>query len=305
MPPKWNINPAVLPKPGEFPPYEFLPSVSVDYKGAKLTTNQWGMHDREYSKEKPADTFRIAILGSSHTVGIGVDSSQTFENLVEDRLNREFSASSRRKFEILNFAVSGYGPTCGLVTFERKILDFQPDAILVGGMDDITWVVNEMVNASAKEIPLPYPMLEQFAAEANVPSGTPAALAEQRLTPHAREMLQWVYQRYIGVTREHGIIAMATVLPRPEKLTERIKSLDTEQTAMMKAAGFDMIDAYSAYDDVSDPSALWIRKYDRHPNAEGHQLLADALFRSLASELSDRGVIVQNTTQGQTGTGSD
>ncbi|HEU4427298.1 MAG TPA: SGNH/GDSL hydrolase family protein [Myxococcota bacterium] len=290
MPPGWNKNPAIQPNPGKFPPFEFRPGASVDYKGARLNINQWGMHDREYTKEKPAGTFRIAVLGSSHTVGIGVDRMRTYENLVEDRLNADYGPAHGVKFEILNFAVSGYGPACGLATFERKILEFSPDAVLVGGMDDITWIVNEMVNASVKSLPIPYPELASVVAAADVSPGTPMALAEQRLTPQARPMLEFVYQRFIELSRAHRVIPLGTVLPRPEDLTERIRTLDAEQAQMMTRAGFRLVDTHDAYAALADPTSLWIRKYDRHPDERGHRLLADALYPSLVEELDRIGV---------------
>jgi len=290
MPPGWNKNPAVDLHPGEFPPFVFRPNASVDYKGARLNINQWGMHDRDYAKQKPPGTFRIAVLGSSHTVGIGVERMQTYENLVEDRLNAEYGPAHGVKFEILNFAVSGYGPTCGLATFERKILEFAPDALLVGGMDDITWIVNELVNASDKKLAIPYAELAEVVASADVPPGTPMALAEQRLSPHARPMLEFVYRRFVELAREHGVIPLATVLPRPEALTDRIRALDAEQAELMRRAGFELIDMYSAYGSLSDPSSVWIRKYDRHPDARGHRLLAAALYASLTAELDRIGV---------------
>lgn len=290
MPPGWNKNAAVQPHPAEFPPFSFRPNASVDYKGARLNINQWGMHDREYTMEKPPGTFRIAVLGSSHTVGIGVDRAHTYENLVEDRLNAQYGAARGVKFEILNFAVSGYGPTCGLITFEQKILDFAPDAVLVGGMDDITWIVNELVNASTKSLPIPYQELADAVARADVPPGTPMVLAEQRLSPHARTMLEFVYGRFVELSRAHHVIPLATVLPRPEDLTDRILALDAEQAEMMERAGFELVDTHHAYEALADPSSLWIRKYDRHPNEQGHRLLADALYASLVEVLDRIGV---------------
>ena len=87
---------------------DLYPSKHVIWNGNTFTTNTWGMRDREYSKEKPAGTLRIALLGPSHVVGNGVAGGAPFQTLVEDRLNREFTHSRYRRFEILNFAVDGY-----------------------------------------------------------------------------------------------------------------------------------------------------------------------------------------------------
>jgi hypothetical protein len=52
--------------------YELLPDQSIDWKGVRFTTNEWGMRDRSYSLEKPEGTYRVALLGASYTMGPGV-----------------------------------------------------------------------------------------------------------------------------------------------------------------------------------------------------------------------------------------
>ena len=90
---------------GDFAALEFVPSASGIYNDATLSTNRWGLRDREYEQSKPAHTYRVALLGASRTVGSGVEDGRTFEALVEDRLNRELGPASGRRYEVLNFAM--------------------------------------------------------------------------------------------------------------------------------------------------------------------------------------------------------
>ena len=90
---------------GDFAALEFVPSASGIYNGATLSTNRWGMRDREYEQSKLAHTYRVALLGASRTVGSGVEDGRTFEALVEERLNRELGPASGRRYEVLNFAM--------------------------------------------------------------------------------------------------------------------------------------------------------------------------------------------------------
>ncbi len=79
------------------------------FKGARFTTNRWGMRDRDYEKQKPSGVYRIGIIGGSYGMGPGVEGHQTFEQLAEDRLNQETPGSDTR-YEVLNFSVGGYFP---------------------------------------------------------------------------------------------------------------------------------------------------------------------------------------------------
>src|SRR2546422_6366949 len=44
---------------------------------------------QEYEQRKPPGTLRMALMGASLEMGWGVADGETFENLVEDQLNRE------------------------------------------------------------------------------------------------------------------------------------------------------------------------------------------------------------------------
>ena len=75
---------------------DLYPNISIEWNGNKFTTNEFGMRDRSYTKAKPDQVLRIALLGPSHVMGNGVADDETFEALLEDRLNEEFD--SQRPF---------------------------------------------------------------------------------------------------------------------------------------------------------------------------------------------------------------
>ena len=51
----------------------------------------------------------MLLVGASHEMGMGVKDDETFENVLEDRLNRELAGAPDPRFEILNLSV---GDTC-------------------------------------------------------------------------------------------------------------------------------------------------------------------------------------------------
>jgi hypothetical protein len=264
-----------------------IPSQQVQYKGVTQTTNRFGMRDRDYEPVKAPDTLRIALLGDSHSKGSGVRDEETFENVVEDRLNREPAATRFGKYEILNFSVGGYGPLCRLAILEGKVGDFAPDAVVYEGIDDFTWVVTELANAADRGIEIPFDLPQSVMQRASVTGDTPRIVAEQRLRPHAEELVQWVYARFAEHCRSHNIAAYATFLPRPEVLPEERGLLD-RQMALAKDAGLEVLDVSRAYADVKNVESLWLAKWDRHPNAEGNRLLAEALYARIRQQVLPR-----------------
>lgn len=104
------------------------PNLDLSFKLARLTTNSHGLADREYPLEKPANSYRIAVLGDSYSMSSGVDTDKSFHALLETRMNKE----GKQFYEIINFAVGGFGLERYNATLEHIVPTWRPDAILLG-----------------------------------------------------------------------------------------------------------------------------------------------------------------------------
>lgn len=93
-----------------------------------VTSNQLGFHDVEFREEKPADVYRIAIVGDSFTQALEVPISSTFHNILEKRLNREISSS--KKFQVYSFGMGGNGTLFNWLYFEKYAKRFKPDLVI-------------------------------------------------------------------------------------------------------------------------------------------------------------------------------
>jgi lysophospholipase L1-like esterase len=117
-----------------FSPYNYLPFNGV-VQGKRYTwghlveNNRYGFRDRDFKTPKPPDTYRVMVLGDSLTWGAGLAVEERYTAIAENLLS---SAFPQKRFEVLNFGISG-GPT----TKERDILqefqqEVEPDLIVVG-----------------------------------------------------------------------------------------------------------------------------------------------------------------------------
>lgn len=93
----------------------------------ELRTNSQGMRaDAEFPLEKPEGTLRIAVLGDSFAMGYGVNLEDTSLSILESILESELQCD----VEILNFAVSGFGPAEQLIVLEAEAMQYDPDLVL-------------------------------------------------------------------------------------------------------------------------------------------------------------------------------
>ena len=132
------------------------------FKRARLTSNSHGLRDFEYSKEKPANTLRIAMLGGSIEMGSGVRDQETFENVFERLANREDIYGDFDRIEVLNFAISGIHLPQHLYYTENKVLAFDPDIVIyTAHPDEERRIINNLHMTVKKGLDLHYPGLKE------------------------------------------------------------------------------------------------------------------------------------------------
>jgi hypothetical protein len=290
QPADWNRNWA-LHRTGGFPSHELLPLRRVMAKGALMTTNRWGMRDRDYEKTKPEGTYRIAMLGSSHAMGGGVRDDETFENVAEDRLNRELSPRTGIRYEIVNFAVDGWGPIACLSELKARVFDFEPDAVIHTGINEFTWVTKELMEHTKQWYELPYPELPEMIRPAEVNKSMSEAVIRQKIMPYSEDLLLWVYEQMVKECRDHGAVPMVGFIRLVTHDPERDRREAAGQVEVARRAGFHVIDMVDAYDSLPDLDAIWLAPWDHHPNAKGHRLIADRLYAGIVRVLETEGVI--------------
>ena len=265
--------------------HDLAPLTEVRLRNARLTTNRWGMRDRDYPLHPAPGVFRIALLGSSHAMGFGVDDGQTFEAVLEERLNRDRATARYSAYEILNFSVEAYHPIQQLVVLEDRALEFRPAMmILVAHTGSASHAVNSLVDAYREGVPLRYDFLERLLRERGIDTATGRSEALRRLDEDRFELLQWVYQRMADLSRSHGVQPVWVHLPTAGQAAAEG---DLERLiALAHRAGFVTLDLTGCFDGHG-VEEIWFGEWDRHPNALGHRLIAERLYQLLMDRESD------------------
>jgi D-alanyl-lipoteichoic acid acyltransferase DltB (MBOAT superfamily) len=269
---------------------EFKPSDSEVYQGALMTTNRWSMRDRDYAKAKDPGVYRMALLGASRSAGGGVEDHQTFEALIEDRLNRERRSNVDYRYEILNFSMMSYGPFRKLQVLETKVWDFQPDAVLFETQaGESMFAVFDLTRGLAGGHSPPYPELDPILKEAQRAGkdATDRNAIRTRLLSHRDTLLRLAFEKLARACHERGVPVFLLMIPDfGEPLGGRraapgVIALGLEQ-------GFRVIDLRGMLRHMPKENALKLAPWDNHPNARGHRLIADRIYRGLRPKIPSR-----------------
>ena len=259
--------------------YDFKPAIDSYFKLAHFKTNSYGLRDKEYTIEKPANTFRVAVVGGSFTVPAGVEIDEAFHSLLETRFNRE---NTRLNYEFINFGVSGYRINNKIATLEHKALDYNPDVVLFI-LDGSQFTQNEQKIFLAKAQKNQF--FHSFAYEflSIKLSSISSSKNQQSLDKNKTDLDQ--LNRQLGglyqISTANNVPIFIVILDydqRHYELSEEIKTV-VESNELF------YINTIPAFKNM-DISDVVLSKIDAHPNSKANQIFSDTIYRDLTSQLS-------------------
>lgn len=107
--------------------------LSYDYT---VTSNSLGFPGPSYAEEKSDGVFRVVVTGDAFESAEGVDTSDAWPRLLEERLRNGAGPT-----EVLNFSITGWGPQHYRRAVELYAPRFEPDLVIVGMFVNEFWDV--------------------------------------------------------------------------------------------------------------------------------------------------------------------
>jgi peptidoglycan/LPS O-acetylase OafA/YrhL/lysophospholipase L1-like esterase len=98
---------------------------SYDYV---VSANSLGFPGKEYPATRSPNSYRILVTGDAFTSAEGVDTENAWPRLIEQRMN---ATDTSRKIEVLNFAITGYGPQQEQAVIDSFVPTYHPDLVLI------------------------------------------------------------------------------------------------------------------------------------------------------------------------------
>lgn len=127
----WGERPSLEPHP-DFG-WRLRPSTQtrLRWEGYDYTVdaNSLGFPGPEYAAAKPPGTLRIFTVGDAYTSAEGVDTPFAWPRLLEDRLR---IALPTQPVQVMNFAITGYGPEQTAAVLREFVPRYRPDVIIYG-----------------------------------------------------------------------------------------------------------------------------------------------------------------------------
>lgn len=103
--------------------------VRAELPNPRLGLNAEGFRYADVPREKPAGTWRAFTLGDSQTYGAGAASDETYTFIAEQLLRERTGRGD--DLQLINTGLSGYGSLQALRLIEHKLLEWDPDVLIV------------------------------------------------------------------------------------------------------------------------------------------------------------------------------
>jgi lysophospholipase L1-like esterase len=255
------------------------------------TINSFGFRGPETTMEPDSGTMRIAFLGDSFTLGVGVRDEHTLPALVEKDLR-----ASEPHVEVLNFGASGSAPPYQIQLMKERVLDFRPDVVV-----DVVFL-NDAGSIPTMQFISRAWYLRRLRRHSHLANAVIGRLERGIVTKHMIEVYEHDFQddsegyrkmkaslsEGARVARENGVQFVIAVYPVLFHVGEDYPfgSIHERIAEFCRSENIPFIDLQPAFAGQRDPD-LWVHVSDQHSNEVANELAA----RRLSGQLNELGVI--------------
>ena len=253
-------------------------NLDVAWNDSTFRTNPQGFRGPAIEPSKPPGTFRVVVLGSSNTLAQGANDEDGYIRLLERWLAGH--AGPGRRVEVVNLAVSGYGPTQRLHRLMTEVEALSPDWILSDASALDLYLEELHLRASVRhDHPIPYEFVRRALAKAGVTPTDSADDFGRKLRPVHEAILNGTYAGLAAQARRLGAPLTVIVLPRVDARKDNSRMLGRIADAAHRH-GLITLDVSNAFD-RGDLNDYRLGSWDGHPDARGHRRIFDRLLQEI------------------------
>lgn len=255
------------------------PGAQASYLGHEVLVNGHGLRTPPVSRNKPRGVYRILVVGDSVAFGWGVAERDCFPRVLERMLEARAPIGERLHFEVVNGAVPGWGLGDMYLFVKEHGLGWAPDLVIATFINNDIPIVEALGTDRAPPPPRVLPEELRWSYLARAVHHSLGVLQDRLPTGDFFADLQEVPKGLDAVCQGFGLLKEAcgsVPLVVLDTVGVRGKGGLPEVVDCLQQLGIHRVQGYLA---DSDYRALYsVAATDDHPNAAGHEQLAEWLY---------------------------
>ena len=263
-------------------------NASAELMGVEITLNSLGHRGPEPADPKPAGEKRIYVLGSSFTLGWGVEAGETFTEVLVQRLNAEKSPATGHRYLTANAGIGNFNSVFEVELFKQQAGAVKPDLVM------IQYYINDAEpNPVASDNPIfRYSLAAAFLYQQIRSLTSVNAMTLEEYYAGLYEDGQPGWENAKAALAELKALCTARRIPIVATLIPELHDLSADgpyPPIYARIADFfatidvPLIDTFPAIAArfADDPQSAWVALDDPHPNARVHAIVADRIAAAL------------------------
>jgi lysophospholipase L1-like esterase len=261
--------------------------------------NSAGFRGEEFPFQKEEDEIRIVAMGDSITFGFGLDETAPYPYQLQKMLQSE--GNGHYSYRVINAGVPSYDSLQVLLTFEHRVLELEPDLIIVTvGWNDLSYSLRDWypeISLYTGKKPTFTPALLKMARNLAPKPDVKSMLLNNTPDPRAVEAYRHNLENIIDLAERHQVKVILTNLPTilsiqgntPEEL-EKAELFPKVENVLMFQQVIDEVCATHQSENVHCVNNLFsLEEANKcpyfgdycHPYTEGHTIIAFRLLDAL------------------------
>lgn len=249
---------------------------SAQLQNVEIKVNSLGMRGEEPDLTKE----QILILGSSITLGWGVEAQNTYPELLADKLGTNYT--------VMNAGIGNYNSYREIEAFFSKYeKELKPKLIVLSYFVNDAEVIpapkrNWLLENSQLAVSL-WSRLEQVKRK----FGVQESFEDHYVNIYKDDYKGWqdtqgAFKKLSDYAKANNIIVLVTMIPDIHNLTDYpFHFIHEKVEKLSKENNFLYMDFYDSFKNIKNQEDIWAMPGDPHPNDLGHKLMAEQLYKEL------------------------
>ena len=264
--------------------HEHISYSKAKLMGVNIELNSLGHRNKELSKIKNKNNYRIHVVGSSMSLGWGVKNEKTFSSILEKKLNsNQYIKDKYSDLIVINGGIGNTNTKHHYYLFKDQYKLTSPDTLI------LQYFINdaEIIKKEKNNFILKKSYSAAFLYQQILSLSFLGSLDNYYDELYSDNSIGWTnvknsILKLKKLTEDNNINFMIMIIPDLHNLSndnELIKlytKIDKEFTEME-------IPVFNTYKSLSDnfrskPMESWVSKTDPHPNAKAHKIIGNDLY---------------------------